>query len=506
MAQSHREVETKYDVDDATSLPDLRDLPGVARVAGPAAHRLEATYFDTADLALARNGITLRRRTGGDDAGWHLKLPVDGARQEIHAALGRSTRTPPIALRRIVRGVVRDRPIEAIATLVTDRSVVSLLGADGSLLALVCDDRVQSTKPGAGGEEEHAWREWEVEQHAARRKLVKATDRLLRASGARPSTQSSKFGRVVRHGSGTETVTFHPEGKQTTERELIGRHLVSLTAELHRLDPLARADVPDAVHQLRTACRRLRGILATFEKSFDQEATDPVRDELRWIRDLLGRPRDLEVLRARLTGHVAAEPEELVRGRPGQWIDSQLAAAHRAAHRDALDAMASERYFALVDVLDSWRDAPPWAGRRDRPAHKRLARSLEAAWADLERAVARASEASDAERPVLLHEVRKAAKRTRFAADTLEPVLGADARAMAHAAKGIQRVLGEHHDTVVAAHQLLELADAAHAAGRDTVTFGVLTARMAAETAEHERSFERVWDKARKDHRRRAKR
>jgi len=505
MAQSHREVETKYDVDDATSLPDLTGLPDVARVDGPATHRLEATYFDTADLALGRNGITLRRRTGGDDEGWHLKLPVDGARQEVHAALGRSARTPPIALRRIVRGVVRDRPIEAVATLVTDRSVVSLLGADESLLALVCDDRVQSTKPGADGDEEHAWREWEVEQHAARRKLVKATDRLLRATGARPSTRSSKFGRVVRLGSGTETVTFHPAGKHATERELIGRHLIGLTTELHRLDPLARADVPDTVHQLRTVCRRLRAILAIFEKCFDEEATHPVRDELRWIRDLLGRPRDLEVLRARLTGLVAAEPAQLVRGRPGQWIDSQLGAAHRAAHRDASDAMASERYFALVDVLDSWRDAPPWSGRRDRPAHKRLARSLEAEWADLERAVARASGGSEAERPVLLHEVRKAAKHARFAARTLELVVGADAHTMARTAKKIQRVLGEHHDGVVAAQQLLELADAAHAAGRDTFTFGVLSARLTAETAEHERSFERVWDKAHKDRRRRAK-
>jgi len=505
MAQSHREVETKYDVDDATSLPDLTDLPDVVRVEGPVTHRLEATYYDTPDLALGRRGITLRRRTGGDDEGWHLKLPVDGARQEIHAALGRSTRMPPIALRRVVRGVARDQSLEPVATLVTDRSVISLLDGDDALLALVCDDRVTASRRGPDGDEESAWREWELEQHGARPKLVKAADRRLRKADALPSSQPSKFGRVVRLASSTETVTFRPAGKQATERELIGGHLSKLTADLHRLDPLARADLPDAVHQLRTTCRRLRGILATFDGCFEAAATDPVRDELRWIRDLLGHPRDLEVLRARLTSLVAAEPAHLVRGRPGQWIDSQLRAAHRAAHREALDAMASERYFALVDALDSWRDTPPWADRRDRPAHKRLAKRLDAEWSDLERAVGRATDGDHAERPFLLHEVRKEAKRLRLTAGILEPVVGSEARATAVAAKEIQYVLGEHHDSVVTAARLVDLADSAHAAGRDTFTFGVLSVRVAAETAEHERAFEQVWDKARKDRRRRTK-
>lgn len=505
MAPSEREVDTTYDVEDATSLPDLTDLPDVARVEGPATHRLEATYFDTADLALARSGITLRLQTGAGDVGWHLELPVEGARQDIRAASGRSTRTPPIALRRIIRGVVRDGPLDAVATLATDRSVVSLFGADEALLALVYDDRVLVTRPGTAAGEEHTWRAWEVEHHAARRKLVKATDRLLRATGARPRTQDSMFGRVVRLGPGVRAVTIDPAGRPITERELIGRHLSSLTADLHRLDPLARADVPDAVHQLRTVCRHLRSILATFEKCFNPEATDPVRDELRWIRNLLGRPRDLEVLRARFTGLVAAERTHLVRGRPSQWIDSRLRAAHRTAHREVLDAMASERYFALVDVLDSWRDAPPWASRKDRPAHKRLARSLEAEWADLERAVARAADRGDRERPHLLHEIRKTAKRTRFAADTLEPVLGADARTMARAAKKIQTTLGEHHDSVVASHQLLELTETAHAAGCDTFTFGALVVRLEAETAAHERAFEKTWRKAQKGRRRRGK-
>ena len=37
---------------------------------------LTAAYLDTDDLRLARWRVSLRRREGGTDEGWHLKLPV----------------------------------------------------------------------------------------------------------------------------------------------------------------------------------------------------------------------------------------------------------------------------------------------------------------------------------------------------------------------------------------------------------------------------------------------
>ncbi|MGH3813714.1 MAG: CYTH domain-containing protein, partial [Pseudonocardiaceae bacterium] len=94
MASAHREVERKYEPGEDVSLPALGDLPGVAEVAQPVSIELEAVYFDTSDLALAGAGITVRRRTGGDDEGWHLKLPAgDGSRDEVRVPLGRAKRT-----------------------------------------------------------------------------------------------------------------------------------------------------------------------------------------------------------------------------------------------------------------------------------------------------------------------------------------------------------------------------------------------------------------------------
>jgi CHAD domain-containing protein len=504
MPTGHREVETKYDVDDATQLPDLADLPDVARVADPQTFRLEATYYDTTDLALGRRGITLRRRTGGEDEGWHLKVPLGDDRHEFGAALGRSTRMPPVGLRRIIKGIVRDDSLTPIATLVTDRTVVSLHDDEDSLLAELADDRVVATRSG-NGDQEHSWREWELEEHGARRKLAKAAASRLREAGARRATHHSKFGRVMELDSSDPTARARRPGKRASEQELIGHHLVALRADLHRLDPLARADLPDAVHQLRVAIRRLRAALTTFDKSFDSSATEPIVDDLNWIGDMLGRPRDLEVLHTRLGRLLEAQPAHLVRGRPGQWIDSQHRAARRAAHRDALEAMASDRYFGLIDALATWDDTPPWKDNRDRPATGRLARALDREWTRMEKAAASAEAGDAGERPVLLHKVRKAAKRTRYAAEALEPVLGSDARTMAKAAHRIQRVLGGHHDTVIAGERLLELSDAARAAGRDTFTFGALSTRLEAELSEIERDYERVWIKAHKGKPRRRK-
>src|SRR4051794_27313526 len=95
MAEEHVEIERKFDVDDTFALPELGALPGVAAVDAPVEHNREAASFDTADLRLARNRVTLRRRTGGTDAGWHLKLPVEGARREVRQPLGTAVRKPP---------------------------------------------------------------------------------------------------------------------------------------------------------------------------------------------------------------------------------------------------------------------------------------------------------------------------------------------------------------------------------------------------------------------------
>src|SRR5436309_14282515 len=57
----HLEIERKFDVPPSFVLPDLAGTPGVVGVSGPEQRELEAVYYDTPDLRLARARVTMRR-------------------------------------------------------------------------------------------------------------------------------------------------------------------------------------------------------------------------------------------------------------------------------------------------------------------------------------------------------------------------------------------------------------------------------------------------------------
>ena len=208
------ETERKYDAAAGFTLPDLAGLDGVAAVTGPQTYRLRAIYFDTTDFRLAAAKITLRRRTGGTDAGWHLKLPAGAdSRREVHAPLGRGASSVPARLADLVAGWSGGQPLRPIARLATTRRLRRLAGRDGEVLAEVADDLVIGSLPapaaagsgaaGPGGpgmpewREVSRWREIEIELVTGPRALLdSAGDRLCRA-GAAPSAEASKLSRLL---------------------------------------------------------------------------------------------------------------------------------------------------------------------------------------------------------------------------------------------------------------------------------------------------------------------
>lgn len=143
--RTHLEIEAKYELADGQLLPDLVGVGGVAAVVAHADLELTATYFDTAAHALAASGATLRRRTGGEDDGWHLKLSLaDRERLEVRRDLCRA-QFPPAALKALVRALARSSPLVPVATLVNRRAVHHLVDADGRVLAR--DGRRQGQRP-----------------------------------------------------------------------------------------------------------------------------------------------------------------------------------------------------------------------------------------------------------------------------------------------------------------------------------------------------------------------
>jgi inorganic triphosphatase YgiF len=213
------EIERKYAVGAGFVLPDLSAVPGVAAVTGPDTYHLTAIYLDTPGQDLAAAKITLRRRTGGTDAGWHLKLPAGaGARREVHAPLGPGTEPVPERLAALVSEWTRGQPLRPIARLQTTRTVRWLTGAAGQVLAEVADDEVTGSLPDQdprdtdtpGGPPSWrtatSWREVEIELGQGPAGLLDEAGQFLLQAGARPSPAASKLALLLS--------SARPEGQQ----------------------------------------------------------------------------------------------------------------------------------------------------------------------------------------------------------------------------------------------------------------------------------------------------
>ncbi|KRF40226.1 hypothetical protein ASG96_04785 [Terrabacter sp. Soil810] len=494
-ASQHDETERKFDVETRTVLPNLTSAEGVSSVDQPSEFQLEAVYFDTPDYDLARARITLRRRTGGTDAGWHLKLPAGpDTRTEIREPLGPVGGDVPDQLRTRVGAIARARPLAPIAIVNTTRREYALRDAEGAVVARVCDDAVLGQLLG-DDEPDQTWREWEVELDAGPASVLDAVTAVLLAAGAVPASAGSKLGRVVGEIPGVEQV--RPSKKQLargTAGQLLSAHLTEQTARLHEHDAGVRAGHPESVHRLRIAARRLRSALSTFRPILDRTRTDPVQEELRWLGRSLAPARDAHVLREHLLALVSSEPDELVIGSAVTRIEDQLRADHQTGLVGAREALDSDRYWHLLDTLDTLVASPPLRPHADTSARTMMPRLLARDLKRLRRAVRAIEAAPDAaHRDMAFHEARKKAKRLRYAAEVAVPPLGKRARSLAKSAKQAQKVLGAHQDSVNARGRLRELGVQAHLAGDNSFSFGRLHAleQVRAERAEAE--FETVW-------------
>lgn len=290
----------------------------------------------------------------------------------------------------------------------------------------------------------------------------------------------------------------HKEPATGTAGQLLVTYLAQHTAELRARGQALRSGDEEGAHRMRVAARRLRSALTTYGPLLDREVTDPVSTELRWLGEVLGTARDAEVLHDHVGGLVDAEPDDLVVDGVRVRLEGRLSATQRAAHTVVLEALDSKRYERLLEALDKLIASPPPAAEATATAKEVMPRLVARDVERLLRAVRTASPVPPGEqRDVALHEVRKKAKRVRYAAELAGPALGRPARTLARTAKRMQETLGEQHDSVVARQRLWEYGVAAHRDGRSTFTHGRLHAQEQARADRAEAKFvakwERVW-------------
>ncbi|MGC0362468.1 CHAD domain-containing protein [Rhodococcus sp. 27YEA15] len=491
------EIERKYE---AAAELDLPDLSRLSAGLGEAVHdsiQLSATYFDTADFRLLGKKITLRKREGGDDAGWHLKLPgAEDLRTEYRLPPSDGADVPS-GLSDLVRAVVRGHDLVPVALIITDRERYRFVDEHGALHAEVVSDTVMACR--ADGSEESTWQEVEVEQGAGGVQLADAIDTLLLSAGLERSASPSKLKRALGSSVTPHVGPATAKVKRATSGVLLRNYVVEQTRELVEADLATRRDESESIHRFRVAARRLRSAVQSYARQSD--VTDDLVADLRWIGAAFGAARDVEVQWMRLVDRLSEiddlpEPES-TRAR----IDEFFSAREDTARTIILEALNSHRYVSLLDRLDRYADELDTTTTEKKSGKRTSERESARTLRHLARKVGSRVDAvtdadSRADRDEAIHGVRKSAKRMKYAIEVLQPVSGHRARRALKEFSRFQDVLGEHQDSVVAREHLLDMSESEEHTSVTSFALGMIYQHEVAVTEGHAALLRKNWKKA----------
>jgi CHAD domain-containing protein len=373
---------------------------------------------------------------------------------------------------------VRKAELVPVARLSTLRRRVRLVNPAGARLAEVVDDEVSVRD---GRRVAARFREIEVEvlgDGESDGAVIAALVSRLRSAGAGAPDPTPKHMRALGpRAMEPPEVSAQALPAEASARDVIRNVLADCVAALLRHDPLVRtSDDPEAVHQARVATRKLRSHLRTFGPLLDAEWTDTLRIELGWLAMSLGSVRDREVLLERLRDRAKSLPASDTRSAASllHVLEVEIEALRKKLHAD----MSSMRYVDLLERLVAGALAPATLPDADQIAAVGLPALATNPWRRLRSAVRQLPESpTDPE----FHRIRILAKRARYAAEAVAPVVGPAAESFARAAAKLQTVLGEHQDSVTAQAWLR----GARVSGRRAFVAGELIAleHMAADAA-----------------------
>jgi triphosphatase len=249
----------------------------------------------------------------------------------------------------------------------------------------------------------------------------------------------------------------------------------------------------EGVHQFRVAIRRLRSALTAFRDLLPKGERRRIVNQMRWIAHRFGQARDWDVFNGALLREV--------RGRmAGDRAMTQFASAAKAARADAYAAVAetiaSARYTESLLTLEGWWESGAWVQSlgedRDEPALDYARRSLK----KLHRRVYKLGERLDTLTEPELHELRKRAKKLRYAAEFFRSLFPAKAaKAYIRALSDMQDRLGTLNDGVAARQLLAQLEKRRN--GMDPTVLarasGVISGWIAARLAEDLKRLPDAW-------------
>jgi CHAD domain-containing protein len=506
---AHHEVERKYEVPEGTQARiDWSGLQGFTVAAEPVEHRMEAVYYDTADMALGRRMVALRRRRGGADDGWHIKFQEASARRELQFPLLRTPDRMPAAVRRLLAGLTHGEPLVPIATLRTVRRVLMISDEGGTEVAEVAADDVEAVDERSGTE--RSWSEWEVElvdgsvPEERQQEIFDAVEEAVFAAGGAPSASRAKIARALgeddaagdepagrgsaarkQDGKNGKRSKNGKSGKSTRSGAAVLRTVLSELAErLVLWDFKVRLDLPDAVHQMRVTSRSLRSVLKAAAPFFEGDAADDLYVRLRDLARALSVARDAEVAAELLPARVE-ELDGLVGPEAATALQRSAREEAEAASATVRRYVTSKQHLQLLADVQAFAADPPLTeacaglSARDvsdamvRRAVRKVVRVAERGAAAEESG----TETDAAHRLEHLHTVRKAVKRVRYVEAALGRAgfrPGKSLRRAAADAEDYQDALGRVMDSAVVEGWLARSAQALDGAEEDRYAVGVL--------------------------------
>ncbi len=468
-----REVERKIAVPEGFSLPPLLgQVPGIVALRAREPSELVAAYHDTVDHRLARAGASLRRREGGPDSGWHLKLPApqqEPGRDEIRLPLAAGeVGQVPESFAALVLPLVRGAPLAHLGTARTARAGWDLVDADGEVIAELVDDHVV-VEPGG-----RHLRQLEIEACVPDERADEVLDAvvgLLVAAGGSLTTRTKAAAALgVDDPDGPVAIPASP--RRGEPAGVLVRHVLATGVRDFLLaDVDVRRRAPDAVHRMRVAARRLRSVLQVLSPLLDRDWAAALRAELRETAAAWGAVRDFEVQLGLLLTACAAlpAPESEVAARA---VRESLRAREGEALGDANAALYADRHLALVVDLVGAVAAPQLSGRAARPIVEVVPALVSGAVHQLRDAVEGLTLDATGEE---WHRARVLAKRARYATDAVVPVLRR-ARRPAEQLSVLTELLGQVQDVAVGRRVLAGIA--ARSDSRAAYALGLLAGRQ----------------------------
>jgi triphosphatase len=387
----------------------------------PVNETLVSVYFDSDELFLRDQGLTLRVRHIGDKRIQTIKSAnhgnferseweqtIEGDQPDL--ALMANTALGPLLtddIRNALKPVFETR---------IERTAYRLNGGDSDIAIAFDEGRI------VAGSASCAVSEIELElkrgEPAELFKVARTIGELVPAQLDLKSKSERGYGLVEKPSAAVEKA-YEPELSEgaTAGRAftLIGR---ACLRQLVANEAATKKRHAEALHQMRIALRRLRAAISLFSAVVTDSRVEAIKAELKWLGRELAPARDLDSFLIEALRPLRKQQAD----EPGLISISRMFARERLkSYRRAQEAVESARFRALVLDTAEWIEAGPWFTSDDPLMVARRATPIETLAGEQllrrRKKIRRRGTAIGELSPAQLHKLRIQIKKTRYATE-----------------------------------------------------------------------------------------